>query len=188
MSRGWLICVDTGGTFTDGIARDPDGRVRVHRDLGDFGRLRRIDQVPSLDRLRERQNGLATTFAPVKGAVFAFKRIDADGARGPGLLPLGPWRPFDIEPNGALRSVSTTPNPAADYALGRSEPGGLRERPPGSGRGRGERRGEVRPPRWRHRHREDLFPEQARGEQRLAKSVEVGEHSVAYSDAINDYL
>lgn len=38
-SEPWRVCIDTGGTFTDCIARAPDGRI-VHRKVLSSGRVR----------------------------------------------------------------------------------------------------------------------------------------------------
>ncbi|MDP7640052.1 MAG: hydantoinase/oxoprolinase N-terminal domain-containing protein, partial [Candidatus Hydrogenedentes bacterium] len=35
MDCGWEFWVDRGGTFTDVVARDPRGRIRIHKLLSD---------------------------------------------------------------------------------------------------------------------------------------------------------
>ena len=34
-SAGWQFWIDRGGTFTDVVARDPDGRLKIHKLLSD---------------------------------------------------------------------------------------------------------------------------------------------------------
>ncbi|MFM7530243.1 MAG: hydantoinase/oxoprolinase N-terminal domain-containing protein, partial [Nodosilinea sp.] len=34
-TRGWQFWIDRGGTFTDVVARDPDGQLRVHKLLSE---------------------------------------------------------------------------------------------------------------------------------------------------------
>ncbi|WP_147137937.1 hydantoinase B/oxoprolinase family protein [Stackebrandtia albiflava] len=56
MTRGWQFWIDRGGTFTDVVARDPDGRLHVHKLLSEnpeaypdaaIAGIRRVLDVPA---------------------------------------------------------------------------------------------------------------------------------------------
>ena len=102
--------------FTNGRSSGFTGRLpnpgspseEVH---GSGARLVGVAEIPPLDQIlgiggAATELALARTLGPVKGAVFAVKH--EQGSVAPVALPLGPWVPFDVEPNGALRSVSTS--------------------------------------------------------------------------------
>ena len=54
MSRAWQIWIDTGGTFTDCIALDPDGETRTCKVLSSGALRDRVDAVESDGRVHLR--------------------------------------------------------------------------------------------------------------------------------------
>ena len=65
-SRGWKFAIDRGGTFTDIVAWDPDGRVHTHkllsRDAGHGG----DPAVRGIGDVLARRDGVATTVESVR--------------------------------------------------------------------------------------------------------------------------
>jgi hypothetical protein len=99
----------------------------IHDENGtlvDLTKFSPFDQI-----LRLGATNVDATFAPVRAALFAVKKIDADNPRGPRVLPLGPWRTdFELRSVGALASVPATTNPA-DPDPDDAVPGALLLRP-----------------------------------------------------------
>lgn len=93
--------------FTGSLRNPGSPSERVH---GSGARLVPITEIPPLGQILG-IGGDATvaaverTLAPVIDAVFAVRNVQ--GSVGPSATPLGPWVPFDVKANGALRDVST---------------------------------------------------------------------------------
>ncbi len=85
----------------------PGDRIHTDNELLDFF------AIPPFDSLRDLgATNLDATFAPISGALFAVKGVDA--SIGNAVFPLGPWQPrSEIDPTGSLASVpsSTLPLP-----------------------------------------------------------------------------
>ena len=56
--RPWLIAIDTGGTFTDGVARTPTGEYRRTKVLSNGSIRARISEVAGPRRCRLDFHGL----------------------------------------------------------------------------------------------------------------------------------
>jgi hypothetical protein len=107
--------------FTDGRSSGYSGRFRnpgspsrkVH---GSGARLVELIEIPPLDTLLG-IGGDATAaavdrlFAPIDGRLFAVKH--QRGSIAPQALPLGPWVPQDVTPNGVLRFIASNDVPTA---------------------------------------------------------------------------
>jgi len=73
----WRICIDTGGTFTDGVAVDPEGRLHRAKILSTSALRGRVIGQPSADRLEIEESWDAPA-GLVRG--FRFRPLDRDGA------------------------------------------------------------------------------------------------------------
>ena len=73
----WRICIDTGGTFTDGVAVDPEGRLHRAKILSTSALRGRVIRQPSADLLEIEESWDAPA-GLVRG--FRFRPLDRDGA------------------------------------------------------------------------------------------------------------
>jgi len=107
--------------FTNGRSSGFSGRfpnpgspsVEVH---GSGARLVSLVEIPPLGSLlgiggEATEQALDRLLAPIDGIVFAVKH--QRGSVAPQALPLGPWVPQDVTPNGVLRFIATNDVPTA---------------------------------------------------------------------------
>lgn len=75
--KPWFICVDTGGTFTDCVARDPDGNLHRAKVLSSGALRARIARMPGSHTLElEPMVDLPDRFL----AGFSLRRLGGEGA------------------------------------------------------------------------------------------------------------
>ena len=129
----WNIWIDTGGTFTDCLARGPDGTTRRVKVLSSSALRGVVVEQLASDQLRVRADWLSSArvvvsfaFVPMDGSKKASRRVVVcDGETG--VLQLD--GPLDCVPETSfeLRSSSEAPILAAQLATGSSTPQELPE-------------------------------------------------------------
>jgi 5-oxoprolinase (ATP-hydrolysing) len=110
-SAAWRVWVDTGGTFTDCLALDPDGRLHRAKVLSTSALRGSVEQAPNPVRLRVRESWAAPADL-VRGFRFrllgiAHEEVEVEGYEPEaGLLHLTRSPGVPIEPGAAFEVIS----------------------------------------------------------------------------------